>query len=59
MCGRFSEDFGYLCWECFSELVGLGVQTDIDEFMHDPKRATINEEASLVYFDKLFPSQEF
>jgi len=28
MCSRLSDRYGYLCWECFDELVALGT-TDI------------------------------
>jgi hypothetical protein len=33
MCDRFSHNYGYICSECFSELIGLGPETNIKSFM--------------------------
>ena len=33
MCERYSKKYGYICEECFKELVGLGPNTNIKEFM--------------------------
>lgn len=33
MCDRYSFTHGYLCSDCFSELVSRGANVDIDEFM--------------------------
>ena len=33
MCTRLSDEHGYLCDECFEELVQLGYTTDVAEFM--------------------------
>lgn len=34
MCDRYSSKYGYICDECFEELVSLGVNADIEEFMN-------------------------
>ncbi len=57
MCDRLSDTFGYLCWECFDELVGLGVQTDIAVFLEGGVTADRNQEAARAYFEKMFPSR--
>jgi len=57
MCERYSHDFGYLCWECFNELVGLGVKTDIAAFLREKVAIDRNPDASRAYFDEIFPPQ--
>ena len=37
MCDRYSDDFGYICEECFNELVKSGMGTCISSFMKTPK----------------------
>lgn len=58
MCDRLSDAYGYICYECFDELVKLGVKTDIKEFMQSEKKAETNEAANRAYFDLIFPSME-
>jgi hypothetical protein len=53
MCDRLSDKYGYICHECFDELVSLGVQTDIDAFLDSPKRNK-NREAAIAYFEMIF-----
>ena len=36
-CGRYSPVYGYICNECFSELVNLGIRADMAAFMASPK----------------------
>lgn len=57
MCDRYSHEHGYICRECFNELVSLGVDTNVAEFMdsqkkevHEPPRVDPYD-----YFDKIFP----
>ena len=33
MCDRVSEKHGYICDECFEELVATGIDTNIETFM--------------------------
>lgn len=57
MCDRHSWEHGRLCWECFEELVELGPQTDIKEFMESSKdeHREHKAEASKAYFEHIFP----
>ena len=36
MCHMYSSRFGYICWECFNELVKLGPEANIGMFMDSP-----------------------
>lgn len=40
MCDRLSYIHGYICDDCFSELVACPALTDVKEFMATPKRTT-------------------
>ena len=33
MCDRYSPKYGYICYECFDELVSLGADANIGHFM--------------------------
>lgn len=33
LCDRYSSKYGYICEDCFNELVSLGHTADISEFM--------------------------
>jgi len=44
MCDRLSNTHGYICDECFEELVKSGVKTDIEEFMNTLKPETLQED---------------
>lgn len=37
MCDRHSSEFGYICGECFDELVAKGSGADVAKFMESPK----------------------
>lgn len=56
MCNRYAEGYGYICNECFNELVMRGVHMDIPAFMSSnihPKE----KEAAYAYFDAIFPAE--
>ena len=60
MCDRYSPDYGYICDECFDELVSRGIDTDIAEFMasdvplgHAPREIDVRN-----HFDKMFSVRE-
>jgi hypothetical protein len=57
MCDRHSGEYGNLCFDCFEELVRLGVKTDIAQFMKSdvPKDRHAGEDAAFSYFDRIFP----
>lgn len=59
MCDRLSPEFGYLCDDCFNELVKLGPATNVAEFMQTPKTLGSKklEEASLAYFERIFQNR--
>lgn len=55
MCNRCSNNYGYLCDECFDELVDLGPHTDIDSFMgREPERNRTTEETAYEKFNRMF-----
>jgi hypothetical protein len=53
MCNRYSIEYGYLCDECFQELVSKGIDTDIDEFMSSekPEQPVVYEDAYAKFND--------
>ena len=53
MCDRYSDDYGYICDECFEELVTRG-PVDIDGFMNTKKRGEMASGASRAYYEKIF-----
>jgi hypothetical protein len=56
MCDRLSHEYGYICNECFDELVQSGPETDVKEFMASDKRRTSTESA-YEKFDAEFPNR--
>lgn len=38
LCDRCSINYGYICYECFEELVNSGMSTDIEDFMNTMKK---------------------
>ena len=56
MCDRYSCRYGYICDECFGELVGSGIKTNIEDFMQSAKH-TYDTESATEYFDAEFPDQ--
>ena len=55
MCDRLSDTYGYICDECFEELVYLGYQHSVEDFMCSPKKEHCNEDISYDVFNKVFP----
>lgn len=55
MCTRYGVKHGYICDECFEELVALGVGANIAEFMASdvPENRDHTEDAR-AYFDTFF-----
>jgi len=57
MCDRYSPNFGYLCYECYSELMDNNIRTreQIRKFMDSPKKSPdaildIDEEFAFVEY---------
>lgn len=53
MCDRYSSEYGYICHECFDELVRSGPTTNIHDFMGSNKNHNRYEEA-LARFSVVF-----
>lgn len=51
---RYSRIHGYICDECFDELVLLGIGTNVSRFLASPKEP-IPDDFSFERFDKEFP----
>ena len=54
MCDRYSHHYGYICSECFKELVRSGPETNIESFMESSKKMQHGLSA-LARFDLEFP----
>lgn len=57
MSERYSDEYGYLCYECFDELVALGPETNISNFMKTSKQPK-REEAATARFEVEFPLRD-
>lgn len=59
MCDRLSHTHGYICFECFEELVSLGIETHPDDFMKSKKNKseTFDLDFSRSYFSGVFPDK--
>ena len=56
MCDRLSHEHGYLCNECFEELVEQGPEANIGEFMKSPKKdRAARGRAARARFNEEFP----
>jgi hypothetical protein len=53
LCDRWSPQYGYICDECFDELVTLGRGVNVEEFMADKKPCSV-EDDPYEYYDRLF-----
>lgn len=56
MCDRYSYAYGYICNDCFDELVNSGSMTHIDNFMETVKKSGTPEEA-LARYNRVFEIQ--
>lgn len=56
MCNRYSSTYGYLCYECFEELVSLGPETNIYVFLRSNKQPN-REEVARAKFRIEFPER--
>jgi len=53
MCSRLSPEYGYICDDCFEELVNSGIDTDIEEFMRSEKNEN-NKYCAAEKYGKIF-----
>ena len=58
LCDRSSHDFGYLCNDCFDELVKSGPTTDIAKFMLDERTANNLIREARARYEAEFPRDE-
>jgi len=49
MCSLYSSEYGYICEECFEELVALGPNANIRKFMNTERSIKDLEEARAKY----------
>jgi hypothetical protein len=54
MCERYSDEFGYICDECFQELVACGVK-NVAKFMKSAKGTYHSQQSDYDFIDDLFP----
>ena len=54
LCDRYSSVYGYICTDCFNELVSLGPETNVADFLSTEKKY-INTEAAYARFNVEFP----
>lgn len=55
LCERYSSQYGYLCDECFNELVDSGFNTDIAAFMQSTSKRNYGDK-DLIYekYNRIF-----
>lgn len=60
MCDRYSRKYGYICNECFDELVDLGIEANIERFMNTQKKHHLEGMAEIAAnrFKLEFPTRE-
>ena len=51
LCGRYSRKYGYICDDCFAELIIKGVSTNISDFLRSEKKL---EADSSDFFNEIF-----
>ena len=51
-----SREYGYICYECFEELVESGPETNVKEFMKSYKQK-VSKESARARFEVEFPMQ--
>lgn len=55
MCDRYSDEHGYICNDCFEELLCLGVTADVQLFMRTRKDKRFDKGDVYRKFDGIFP----
>ena len=55
MCDRYNSNFGYICGDCFAELLTVEPSAmPVAEFMNTEKPEEVNTEANEAYYNALF-----
>lgn len=55
MCDRYSHKYGYICLSCFDELVSLGADVNIEEFMRSDVKDGYDKLCTWAQWDEEFP----
>ena len=61
MCSMYSSKYGYLCYDCFNELVQKGITTNVKAFMESSKDDAdqeVDESIVRAHFSKIFPDKD-
>lgn len=60
MCDRYSHEYGYICDECFKELIAIGSITHIYTFMDTPKGVPfVSEDVWAEFINNKFPRSRY
>lgn len=54
MCDRYSQKYGYICGQCFEELVTKYTTGCLSEFMESDKNETLNLDCNRYILEKIF-----
>ncbi len=54
MCGRYSDVYGYICDECYEELINTGIRMEPDRFMESKKHSTDYKDAVTEKCNEIF-----
>lgn len=57
MCDWYSSEYGYICNNCFDELISRGVHVDIEEFM-DSRSSPVDTRAAENYWKTIFRNRD-
>ena len=59
MCDRYFNEYGYICNECFDELVRTGPETNIAEFFDTHKEnSPVKKDESEIRYSSIFKENE-
>lgn len=58
MCDRLSHTYGYICWECFDELVESDTSNIFKFMASDKRRKTHTEKRGREYYERIFQTSE-
>jgi len=56
MCDRYSPEYGYICDECFEELVEAG-PVDIESFMGTRRKRPVPDIDWYSHYNEIFPDR--
>ena len=59
MCNRLSQEHGYICDECYEELVASGPTTNIADFLTGYKPSASSEKEARARYNAAFPIADY